>query len=104
MRLEIFWCGNKGGSGRGSGGWFHTVWIPSIVGTKLARSGLIRVGDYHYIRYLQIFHVHQNKRPPATKFERGPTIKYNHCNLGSGQGLLPLVDAAPRAGKAKRKQ
>ena len=70
--------------------WFHTIWVASAARCSLNHSYLVRVGDQHHVRCLQIFDAPDpaRKLSPPTHFTRGPAIKYNRWLVD--QARLPF--------------
>jgi hypothetical protein len=62
--------------------WFHTVCIDTDKSLRLKKFYAVRVGTQCAMRCIQVFKVDQKqKRPPITKFERGPAMTYNRWHL-----------------------
>jgi hypothetical protein len=63
--------------------WFHTVWVSAGPFMTLDRSWMVRVGDNHHVRCLQVFRLQAGKKPtPRRYFDRGPATKYNRWLAG----------------------
>lgn len=75
--------------------WFHTQWSSTYSGVRHEKAYLVRVGDNCHVRCLQFFTPRSPKRPPLTRYLRGPGIKYNRWF--AGEIPLPFGDPLPVA-------
>lgn len=70
--------------------WLHQVWAPSQFGLSLQKGWLVRVGDNHYVRCLQLFRRNARSVERPSYFTRGPQQKYNRWL--SGEMPLPFPE------------
>ena len=71
--------------------WLHQLWAPSQFGLQLDHGYLVRVGDNHFVRCLQMFRRSARSVPAPAYFTRGPQQKYNRWL--SGEMPLPFPPA-----------
>lgn len=74
--------------------WLHTVWMARRSYLEPLQSWLIRVGDFHQCRCLQVFRpLHGARLEWPRYFTRGPAVRYNKWL--AGQTTIPFPDLAP---------
>ena len=73
--------------------WLHQVWAPSQFGLSLEKGWLVRVGDNHCIRCLQLFRRNARSVQPPAYYTRGPQQKFNRWLAGE----MPLPFDNPPA-------
>lgn len=73
--------------------WFHTLWVSPACGLRLDRAWLVRVGDSHTVRCLQVFTRTERRISPPLHFKRGPAIRYNRWLIQPAGLPFGAIDA-----------
>ena len=78
--------------------WLHTVWMGRRSYLDPVRSWLIRVGDFHLCRCLQVFRPVQGPRLEWPRYFRaGPALRYNKWLAGQAPLQFPDPPTPNRA-------